>query len=84
MAPRERPAHRRARSVDHFDPFSYTAPGAEWINRQWLFDLVAFASWRFGGDIGLTLVTGAGYFTGFLSLYVLDAGDAYRRGRRRC
>ena len=57
--------------VDRTDPFSYTAPGAEWINRQWLFDLGAYATWRIGGDAGLTLVAGAGYFAGFLCLYVL-------------
>ena len=57
--------------VDRVDPFSYTAAGAEWINRQWLFDVGAFASWRAGGELGLTLVAGAGYFAGFLSLYVL-------------
>jgi len=57
--------------VDRVDPFSYTAPGAEWINRQWLFDLVAYQSWRIGGDAGLALVAGAGYFAGFLCLYVL-------------
>ena len=57
--------------IDRVDPFSYTAQGAEWINRQWLFDLGAFASWRAGGELRLTIVAGAGYLVGFLCLYVL-------------
>jgi hypothetical protein len=57
--------------VDRVDPFSYTAPGAEWINRQWLFDLTAYESWRLAGEAGLTLLAGAGYLAGFLCLYVL-------------
>jgi len=37
------------RVVARADPFSFTAPGAPWINQQWLFDLAAYGTWRAGG-----------------------------------
>src|SRR5205085_10091733 len=40
------------------DPFSFTAPGAPWVNRQWLFDLGTYAAWSVGGQAGLALAAG--------------------------
>jgi hypothetical protein len=37
------------------DPFSYTAPGAEWINHEWLTELALGHCWRLGGNVALVL-----------------------------
>ncbi len=58
------------------DPFSFTAPGAPWINPEWLTHLLFFFVYRWGGFEGLfvlkVLLTGV-----LLSL-------AFLRFRRRC
>ena len=59
------------RAVAHGDPFSYTAPGAPWINRQWLFDLAAYGAWRAGGPAGPILLAGALFVGCFAALYTL-------------
>ncbi|HWP66558.1 MAG TPA: hypothetical protein VNO26_11650, partial [Candidatus Limnocylindria bacterium] len=53
------------------DPFSYTAPGAPWVNRQWLFDLGLYGLWRAGGPAAAILGAGAGFVFGFACLYVV-------------
>jgi hypothetical protein len=52
-------------AVPHVDPFSWTAAGAPWINRQWLFELALYASWLAGGPAGASLFAGAGFFAAF-------------------
>jgi hypothetical protein len=37
------------------DPFSYTAPGARWVNHEWLSELIFGGLWRATGGIGLVL-----------------------------
>lgn len=37
------------------DPFSYTAPGASWINHEWLTELTLAGCWRAGGSPALVL-----------------------------
>ena len=56
-------------SVAHVDPFSYTAPGAPWINRQWLFELAAYGAWRAGAATGVALAAGACFLAGFAAMY---------------
>src|SRR5215468_286726 len=55
------------RTVPRVDPFSWTAAGAPWLNRQWLFELALYASWLVAGPAGASLLAGAG----FLAAYVL-------------
>ena len=62
-------------SVPATDPFSYTAAGAPWINRQWLFDLGLYGLWRVGGDQATILGAGA--------LFLAAFACAYRLARRR-
>jgi tetratricopeptide (TPR) repeat protein len=38
------------------DPFSYTRPGAPWLNHSWLSEVVFSLAWRAGGTAGLFLV----------------------------
>jgi len=38
------------------DPFSYTRPGAAWLNHSWLSEVVFFLAWRTGRTAGLFLV----------------------------
>jgi hypothetical protein len=61
--------------VPSSDPFSFTAPGAPWINRQWLFDLGLYGLWHLGGDQATILGVGA--------LFVAAFACAYRLARRR-
>ncbi|HLY37032.1 MAG TPA: hypothetical protein VKU61_03280 [Candidatus Binatia bacterium] len=58
-------------AVAHTDPFSFTAHGAPWVNRQWLFDLTAYAAWRAGGAAGVALAAGAMFLAGFGGLLAL-------------
>jgi hypothetical protein len=59
-------------AVPRVDPFSYTAPGAPWINRQWLFEAALYGSeGLFGESAGPALFAGALFFAAFLGLYVL-------------
>ncbi len=49
------------RSIDHGvlternDPFSYTAPGADWINHEWLTEYQFGWLWRYAGNPGLVM-----------------------------
>lgn len=38
------------------DPFSYTRPGAEWLNHSWLAETVFALAWKAGGVAGLFLL----------------------------
>src|SRR5438093_4795520 len=58
-------------TVARTDPFSTSAAGAPWINRQWLFDLGAYATWRAAGAPGLALGAGAFFLAAFGLLYAL-------------
>ncbi len=37
------------------DPFSYTAPGARWVNHEWLSELIYGGLWLTGGELALVL-----------------------------
>ena len=37
------------------DPFSYTAPGARWVNHEWLSELIFGGLWLAGGEVALVL-----------------------------
>ena len=43
------------------DPFSYTVPGAEWINLQWLFDVAIYIVHRVAGIEALVLLSVVAY-----------------------
>jgi hypothetical protein len=58
-------------AIARADPFSFTAPGAPWVNRQWLFDLTVYGLWQLAGPAGPILGAGAAFFTGFACLYVV-------------
>ncbi len=42
--------------VPRTDPFSFTAAGVEWIDHEWLFQLLMFGVHSLGGPTGLVLV----------------------------
>ncbi len=41
--------------IPHSDPFSFTAPGVEWIDHEWLFQLLMFGIHSLAGPTGLVL-----------------------------
>jgi hypothetical protein len=43
------------------DPFSYTVPDHAWLNLQWLYDLMLYATWNLGGADALVLASTAAY-----------------------
>ena len=55
------------------ETFSFTAPGAPWVDEEWLFHVLAYPLWRLGGDGLLRLITAASA--------ALAAGLAYRSAR---
>lgn len=58
-------------SVPTTDPFSFTAAGAPWINRQWLFELGLYGLWRAGGTSATILGAGALFVVAFACVYRL-------------
>ncbi len=44
------------RKVPHADVFSHIAQGQPWLDHEWLFQVVLYALYRFGGWVGLSLV----------------------------
>jgi hypothetical protein len=58
-----------AKSLNRFDVYSYTAFGAEWINHEWLVELLMFFVYRTFGSAGLL----AGkLLVGFAIVYILS------------
>src|SRR5262245_62418400 len=55
-------------AVPRVDPFSYTAPGAPWMNRQWLFELALYLGWLVAGPSGPSLVAGAAFVAAYALL----------------
>ncbi len=45
--------HLRAGELAERDPYSFTAYGSQWINHEWLAELIFYAIYRFLGDTGL-------------------------------
>jgi hypothetical protein len=58
-------------TIPHTDSFSYTAGDAPWMNRQWLFDVTLYETWRLLGDAGPALAAGAGFVAAFGCLLAL-------------
>ena len=42
-------------AVPRQDPFSWTYEGAEWVDHEWLFQVVAYGIYRVGGVSGLVV-----------------------------
>lgn len=64
------------------DPFSFTAPGAPWLNHEWLSEVLSFVAFGVFGPRGLVLfkVALAGATLAVVSLAVRDlGGDARAR-----
>ncbi len=55
------------------ETFSFTAPGAPWVDEEWLFHVIAYPMWKVGGDLFLRVFTAA--------CGVLAAGLIYRSVR---
>ncbi len=60
--------------IPHTDPFSFTAQGVEWIDHEWLFQLLMFGIHSLGGPTGLVLAKTA--------LILAAAAVVYRFVRR--
>lgn len=66
------------RAVERSDVFTYTLQGREWVNLQWLFDVLTTVAWRWGGPDALVLGKSAAW-AGIASLLVV-AGRAAGAG----
>jgi hypothetical protein len=44
------------RTVPHADPFSFTMPGAPWVDHEWLGQVLMALAWNAGGWSGLVLL----------------------------
>jgi len=58
-----------AKSLHRFDIYSYTAFGAEWINHEWLAELIMFFVYSTFGSAGLLM---GKLFVGFAIIYILS------------
>lgn len=61
------------------DPFSHTQAGGTWINHSWGSQLIMYAVWQVGGDVGLAFYTAILAVGGMALLYQISAGNAYLR-----
>lgn len=61
------------------DPFSHSQLGERWINHSWGAQVVMYAIWQLGGNIGLALYTIALSVGGMAFLYPISRGNAYVR-----
>ncbi len=61
-------------TVARTDPFSWSAPGAPWVNRQWLFDLGLWGAWALGGATATIAIAG--------TLFAAAYGLAWLAARR--
>ena len=57
------------KSLHRFDIYSYTAFGAEWINHEWLAELMMFFVYSIFGSAGLLI---GKLFVGFAIIYILS------------
>lgn len=60
--------------IPHSDPFSFTAQGVEWVDHEWLFQLLMYGIHSLGGPLGLVLAKTA--------LILATAAVVYRFVRR--
>ncbi len=65
----------QAHAFLHHDLYSFTTPGASWMNHEWLAELPFYAGWRLLGLRGLVLVTLITLEAIFLAVFYL----AYRQ-----
>ena len=55
-------------SIPHTDVLSFTVPQNEWINLQWLYDVLLYALWNVGGASGLVVVSAVCFVATFALL----------------
>ncbi len=60
-------------AIPSTDVLSFTVPQNEWINLQWLYDLLLYAFWNVGGASGLVLISTA-CFVGTFALLLRHLG----------
>lgn len=58
-------------TVARTDPFSWSAPGAPWVNRQWLFDLGLWHAWTLGGAAAAIVVAATLFATAYALAWLL-------------
>jgi hypothetical protein len=68
-------AHREEGRLARVDPYSYTAPGAEWTNHEWLTEWSFAAAYSAGGAAGLMVLRGLLLAAAFTAVGVI----CYRR-----
>src|SRR5436309_3245161 len=52
-------------AIPHTDVLSFTEPHNEWVNLQWLYDLLLYAVWSIGGASSLVLLSTAAFLGTF-------------------
>jgi hypothetical protein len=55
-------------AVPHTDVLSFTVPGNEWVNLQWLYDLLLYALYSVAGASGLVIASAACFVAAFALL----------------
>lgn len=55
-------------AIPHTDVLSFTVPQNEWINLQWLYDVLLYGMWSLGGASGLVLLSAACFIATFALL----------------
>jgi hypothetical protein len=46
----------KERTIHREDTYSYTAPGAPWINHEWMAEIILYLAYALGGSVGLILL----------------------------
>ncbi len=61
------------------DPFSFTMRGQPWINHSWGSQIILYACWQLGGNLGLALYTAVLATGGMYLVYQMCSGNVYLR-----
>lgn len=61
------------------DPFSHTFAGQPWVNHSWGSQLILYAFWRVGGNLGLTVYMAGLATAGMYLIFRMSSGSAYTR-----
>jgi hypothetical protein len=66
--------------IPRADPYSFTRPGAPWIDHEWLSQLLLYALYRAGGWAALIIVFGAVVASALMLAFLRSQGKPYIAG----
>lgn len=72
--------HMLTQGFIYADPFSFTMAGQPWTNHSWGSQLVLYAAWQIGGNLGLAVYMAGLATAGMYFIFRMSSGSVYLRG----